>query len=181
VQPGAVRVQADIRPPQLVAGQSRATLAALPGRVSGHEGLGGQVAAVYGASLQARMAVRVSTAYAGCLVPDVLVLVTAPRSIRMAADLAPGTECHAAVLAHEQEHARIDDVLFRDLDGWLAAPLRRTLAQPRALRGSAETLNEQLRGAFNRAMAEFSTARRQAQLSIDTREEYLRVSRICRS
>jgi hypothetical protein len=176
VQAGAVTLRLDIRPPPVVSGQSRASLASLP--VTGGHPASAPVG-VYQASLDARISVTIAESYAGCLVPNVGIEARAPRQILLAAELTPGSCRYIEALAHEREHARIDDVLFRDIDAWLAAPVRQAMAEPGALRGTPAGLRARLGEAFGRAFERFGAARRQAQLSIDTAEEYARVGRAC--
>jgi hypothetical protein len=176
VQPGAVTLRLEMRPPPVITGQSRASLASLP--VSGGHAPGA-LAGVYQASLDARIGITIAESYAGCLVPNVVIEARAPRRILLAADLAPGSCRFAVALAHEQEHARIDDVLFRDIDAWLAAPVRQAMAEPGALRATPAGLRARLDAAFRRGFERFGEVRRQAQLSIDTPEEYARAGRAC--
>jgi hypothetical protein len=172
----AVTTQLDMRRPDIAQDRGRATLAAMTGRPP--EG-GMHVAGVYRSSLRVRVGLRIATAPNGCLVPSAQVIAEVQRGIYVASELAPGTCRYEVVLGHEREHARIDDVLLGDLEGWFAAPLRRMLAEPGALRGSAQELSARLQARFEQARRAFDAARQQAQLSIDTPQEYARASRAC--
>lgn len=176
IPPRAVTTQLDVAPPPVARDRTRAALASMT--TSGPEG-DLHVAGVYRASLRLGIALRIGLAPNGCLVPDVTVRATAPRGIFVAAEFNPGSCRYDVILAHEREHARIDDTLLADLDGWLAAPLRQVLAAPGALRGTAPELAARLQARFEQAKTAFIEARRQAQLSIDTPAEYARASRAC--
>lgn len=172
----AVAVRLSVQPPQVMRDRNRASLASMTGR----EAEGGlHVAGLYRAGTRIWLDVQIAVAPNGCLLPSATVQVDAPRGIYVASEFAPGSCRYEVVLSHEREHARIDDVMFTDLDGWLAAPLRQVLAEPGALRGTPQELNARLRARFEQARVAFNDARRQSQLSIDTPQEYARASRAC--
>jgi hypothetical protein len=176
IPPNAVTTQLTMRPPPIERDRARAALASMTGRPP--EG-GMHVAGVYRASLRLRVGLRVAEAPNGCLVPTVQVQADVQRAIFLASDLTLGSCRYDVVLAHEREHARIDDVLLGDLDGWIAAPLRQALAEPGALRGSGQQLAARIQARFDQARLAFQNARQAAQLSIDTPQEYARASRAC--
>jgi hypothetical protein len=176
IPPNAVTTQLNMRPPPIERDRGRATLANMTGRPP--EG-GMHVAGVYRASLRIRVGLRVSEAANGCLVPTVQVAADVQRAIFVASELSPGSCRYDVVLAHEREHARIDDVMLTDLDSWIAAPMRQVLAEPGALRGNAQQLAARIQARFEQARVAFHNARQTAQLSIDTPQEYARASRAC--
>lgn len=172
----AVTTQINIGNPGVEVDRGRATLAAMTGRPP--EG-GMHVSGVYRANLRLRVGVRVGTSANGCLMPMVQVIADVQRAIFVASELTPGSCRYDVVLAHEREHARIDDVVLGDLDGWIAAPLRQVLAEPGMLRGTAQQLAARINARFEQARITFQNARNGAQLSIDTPQEYARASRAC--
>lgn len=178
IPPRAIQTQVAIAPPQVAREHGRSTLAAMGGR--GPEAAL-HVAGLYRTSLGIGFALRIATAGNGCLIPAAMVRAEAPRSIFVASELTPGSCRYEVVLAHEREHARIDEVMLADLDSWIGAPLRRVLGEPEALRGDPQVLVRRLQSRFEEAQQAFNEARRRAQLSIDTPSEYARASRLCSS
>lgn len=168
------------RPPVLI-DQPRAALTASFGAANARQ-VGGfsHVAGAYRArNMGPRMRTHVATAPNGCLVPTVQLDLVVERTIMIAAEYPPGSCRHRVALAHEWEHAAIDDAMFAAFDAWIAAPIRLALAEPGALRDTPQGLAERLNARFQPAARAFAEARMRAQLSIDTPQEYRRLTAAC--
>jgi len=176
IPPNAVTTQLNMRPPPIERDRGRATLASMTGRPP--EG-GMHVSGVYRASMRLRVGLHLHAGHQAAIRRLADAQADVQRAIFVASELAPGSCRYDVVLAHEREHARIDDALLGDLDNWIAAPLRQVLAEPGALRGGSQQLAARIQARFEQARVAFHNARQAAQLSIDTPQEYARASRAC--
>jgi hypothetical protein len=177
-RPDAVRVLVRAEPPAVDTGMSTAQLAAI-GEGGGLRPAHGRLAGLYAAEFQLAAQIRVERR-GDCLDPDVRLALNVTRGIRIASEYPPGTCRHAVALAHEQEHAAIDDALLQEADRRIGDPLRALLDAPGALAGGPpQPLAQLLRDAIGPAMAGFERERTRRQLAIDTPAEYARLSRAC--
>lgn len=182
IPPAAVTAEVRANRPPVLLDQPRAALTAAFGATAA-ERLAGRFSHVAGAyrarNAGPRMRTHVLAAANGCLVPTVRLDLQVERTIMIAAEYPPGSCRHRVALAHEWEHAAIDDAMFAAFDAWIAAPLRLVLAEPGALRDTPQGLAERLNARFQPAVRAFAEARMRAQLSIDTAEEYRRLTLAC--
>lgn len=177
-RPDAVRVTVRAAPPAVDTGMSTAQLAAI-GQGGGLRPAHGRLAGLYAAEFQLAARIRVD-GRSPCLEPDVRLSLDVTRSIRIASEYSPGTCRHAVALAHEQEHAAIDDALLAEADRRIGDPVRALLDTPGVLAaGPPQPLAQALRDAIGPAMAGFERERARRQLAIDTPAEYARLSRAC--
>jgi hypothetical protein len=177
-RPDAVRMTVEAAPAAVDTSMSTAQLVAI-GQGGGLRPAHGRLAGLYAAEFQLSAQIRVDRR-GNCLDPDVRLTLSVKRDIRVASEYPPGTCRHAVALAHEQEHAAIDDALLLEADRRIGEPLRAMLAAPGALSaGLPQPLAQALRDAIGPAMAAFERERSRRQLAIDTPEEYARLSRAC--
>lgn len=177
-RPDAVRVAVRATPPAVDTGMSTAQLAEI-GEGGGLRPAHGRLAGLYAAEFQLAAQIRVD-ARADCLDPDVRLTLTVARGIRIASEYPPGTCRHAVALAHEREHAAIDDALLLEADQRIGDPVRALMKTPGVLAaGPPQPLAQALRDAIGPAMADFQRERARRQLAIDTPAEYARLSRAC--
>jgi hypothetical protein len=109
------------------------------------------------------------------------------RRIYLARELQPGTCQYDVTLAHEHQHARIDDTVF----GRELPKLKQALARaaeevgvtgpirPRDVESYRGDINERLERIFQRELNRIGQIRRREQSQIDTPESYRRESERC--
>jgi hypothetical protein len=177
-RPDAVRVMVRTEPPAVDTTMSTAQLAEI-GQGGGLRPAHGRLAGLYAAEFQLAAQIRVD-GRGTCLDPDVRLALNVARGIRIASEYPPGTCRHAVALAHEQEHAAIDDALLLEADRHIGDQVRALLDTPGVLAaGPPAPLAQRLRDAIGPAMAGFERERARRQLAIDTPAEYARLSRAC--
>lgn len=114
-------------------------------------------------------------------------LTLSPRTILVAREHLPGTCAYAAILDHERQHARIDDLYLPVASERLRSRMREALrgatavaAASRAEIGAVQdAIKARLRASVGRIMSELNQERNLRQLSIDNAFEYGRVMRLC--
>jgi hypothetical protein len=177
--------------------QPRPTLDTLPMaelRRQSREGLGEHeyTLGLYKAELRTSMRVEFGTAAdnkMACIgLRDVIVdMELADRRIYLARELRRGTCRYDATLAHEQQHARIDDVVFAREVPVLKAALARAAAENGVvgpvpvgdLAAHRADISERMQRALRHELDRVSELRRHEQGAIDTPESYRREAARC--
>ncbi len=115
------------------------------------------------------------------------VTITLNPQIYIASDFT-GRACREAILEHEMKHVRVDRTIMNEYAGRLGREIEKTVNQTGALGpytpSQAEIMQKRMTESVQAAMLSLESGLQQEmrdrQAEVDTKEEYLRVSNICR-
>lgn len=125
---------------------------------------------------------------AGCLwIDNVEVMVDYDPTVYIAREYAPGTCRYNVVADHEQRHVSTDLISIQEYNVPLRDNMQRTAtnigsvyaANENQMQALQKNIIDQLQNTMNTVMTVAETVRNQRQQKIDTRQEYLRTSRLC--